>query len=463
MSEPQETRKPNRFRITSIMIAVVVALICILTSPLGVITQASATYPIGPVNVVMTLGTPTTVINNTLYNGPTTSMVQLSNGSYLSFVREGFSHVGVGDYGVIKTYTSTNGSVWAYASTLVNITHRDARHFVSGITQTGRICGFYSVYDCDNATWVNSWTEYIYSDDEGISWSANETLSHPNIDGFVPTDMIPHGEVKQIGASRIALTVYTGNGSGTHIRFVYSDDDGTTWSQNDISTYYPLPNIITEADLAYLNNGNIVVFSRIDNVNEDEMFTSTDYGLTWTDRGTLIIGTMVRNFVPSLSVFTDTNGQMWVLALFVELDFYYTYAESESIMSNGLSAWITPILETGLIGILVKYASALFDSSGHGLIMASELYPPLIPLENSNIIVLDVTVTRDYTNQQIFIIGMVNLIGVLFAIGMVAAIAMTAIKPLKEKKQPTVEHLINMMIFIVLGMVVIGTYYSMFT
>jgi hypothetical protein len=444
-------------------IAVAIALMFILITPISIIGHANATYPIGSVDMVLTFGIPTTFINNTLFNGPATSMTQLLDGTYLAFIREGTSHVGPGDYAVMKLYNSTDGVLWTYKSTIVNVADRDVRNYAAGTTLTGRVYVFYHVFDCDNSSWYHAYPQYISSDDDGASWSANTTLTLPPINGFTPEAGAVHGEVRQIGVSRICLTVYSWGGVSYQLRYVYSDNDGTTWSQVAMSALYtPLDNGITETDIAYLGNGQLISLSRIDGLHKQQMFSSSDYGLTWYDRGemTTEYGWNFYDYPPSLTVIDDPIGGIWVLAVLAYNQILYTYASGQDLMAHGISAWITLIYYTGFSGL---YATGAFDSSGHGIMTMSEQISGTL----ENMIVVDLVASRDYTSQQMTIIHFIDVIGVMLSIGVVVGVALAAIKPLNQgkqlNKQFTIDYLIRMFMFIVVGMALIGVYYSMYT
>jgi hypothetical protein len=466
IQEPQETRKPNRFRtIGRIGIAVAIALMFMFTGSFSIIGHVSASYPIGPIQASVTFGTPETVINTTTFNGPANSMTQTSGGEYLGFVREGLSHVNKTDYGVMKLYNSADGHTWTFNDTIVAISNRDIRNYAAGTTQTGRIIVFFNVYDVDNSTWGNTSLRYIYSDDDGDSWSAIQILPLPTIDGFTPTDGTAHGEVKVMGGNRVGMTIYAGNGSGTHLRLVYSDDDGATWQQTDISDYYPLPNIIAEGDIAYVGDNRLVVMARIDNLAFSPMFTSIDNGATWTWRGNISNGgTGARP--ATLSSFTDLVGQVWVLAIFMYGGTDYTYGYADSLITRGIDGWAGLIHHDSPPGMTsMMYATTVFDSSGNGLILLNDQITLGIPSLDglSNVVVCDITAVNILSTTQQTIVTFINVIGILFVIGIIAPIALEATKPLKNQKKITVEYLIHMFIFIIVGMAFIGIYYSMFT
>jgi PKD repeat protein/formylmethanofuran dehydrogenase subunit C len=272
------------------------------------------------------------------FSGPSNVMIEAPNGDYLGFVREGESHVGVGDYAVMNLYRSTDeGVTWSYERTLVNETNRDVRNYASGVTQTGRIFIFYIIYDVDTGTWPNA-QYYNYSDDNGLSWSAQQTLTMPTLDALIPTSGGQvWGKIHPIDGGGIGFAFYTGNATHTQGRFVRSFDDGMTWDQHIIWPSSILPNALTETDSLYIGNGRLVACSRTDGTLGTRMFTSTDNGLTWADRG---IGIYNSIRPPTLTKIIDDLGRTWaLLTLAYGNSVFYSIAYADTLMAEGVSAW----------------------------------------------------------------------------------------------------------------------------
>ena len=340
------------------IIAIAFALIFVM--PLGAIGPASATnaYAPGAFSLSITFSTfdrvltiANRVIDNGWYNGPTNQFVQAPNGDYLLFVREGTSHVG--DNGSLKLYRSVNNALdFTMNATLRNITNRDVRVTASGVTETGRIFVFDSIYDPLNETWPTL-VEYQYSDDDGAVWSGAINMSLPAVDGFTPNENDSYGgniwgTMQNLGGGRIGLAGFFGNGTYVQERFIYSDDDGIIWHHVAMSSPTgPAPNFRSETTIIYLGDSRIVAIAREDATAGPDMFTSTDNGLTWAFRGYLPF-TLPGGTMSDLALIVDNHGDPWILAHFTKgADHWYTVAYGDDCMNLGTTAWPSLVDITG--------------------------------------------------------------------------------------------------------------------
>jgi len=400
------------------------------------------------------------IIDNGWYNGPLDSMVQAVNGDYLAFIREGTSHVG--DNGSLKLYRSVNNAIdFSMNATLRNITHRDVRNYASGITDTGRIFVFYSIYDPLNNTWPTP-IEYQYSDNNGTTWAGPITMSLPTVDGFVPNDGSPFGNLRILATGRIGFSAYLGNGTYVQVRFIYSDDNGATWHHIAMgSPTGPSPNFRTETEIVYLGNGRLVALAREDNTAGPDMFTSTDNGLTWTFHGYLPFG-LPGSTMTSLSIISDSVGIAWALAIFSQHDsdsWWYSIAYGDDLMSSGIAAWEVPIITTDLSG---GYPVTIFHAdTGIGFIMTETNETDAI--EFVSIWNLTASITR--ATYPTSISSLVSVTFTMFAIGIIVGVIAEGTNSLRKMEMRTTEKmvksLLNMVIYIVIGMASLGIMYSM--
>jgi hypothetical protein len=128
--------------------------------------------------------------------------------------------------------------------------------------------------------------QYTRSADGGATWSFPEPLS------VTPTGGSDKLRLFEGGSGRLYLTWdegtdwYSGRGEATDVRFVYSDDEGLTWSDPVILTgpedsdYAPFQFTMTE-----LRDGNLLAIWRFATRLENRYFfqVSEDVGLTWTN------------------------------------------------------------------------------------------------------------------------------------------------------------------------------------
>ena len=287
------------------------------------------------------------IIQSGYYDGPMNTFVK-TGGWYLGFIRQGTSHVSVGDYGVMQLYRSIDGGIlWSQISPSpfpLSVTNRDVRNYAAGETQTGRIIVTYTVYDTDNSTYPEMLTkidllEYIYSDNNGITWSGRQSITLPTINYFTPTGASPFGTIKPTNNNEIGFCYHPWNEeNSTQIRFAHSDDDGITWNHSVMGNIVPQWNR-TEADFVYIGDSRLIALARMESLDGPEMYSSIDNGLTWISRGTL-----GKRFAPatsaSLALCTDNLGKLWVFAMFYHwADWDYSFGNANDLMVFGRSSW----------------------------------------------------------------------------------------------------------------------------
>ena len=330
----------------------------------------------------------------TNFSGPSNRLTESPNGDYLAFVREGSSHVEVGDYAVMNLYRSTDdGATFVFESELKNISTRDVRNYASGVSESGRVFVFYAVYDVDNETWEDM-VQYMYSDDNGASWSSGISMDIPVIDGLTYTAGSPFGTMIVVGDGRIGMAHYGNNVSHSQARFAYSDDDGLTWEQSAISlTYLNWQHRITETEIFYLGNDAIVSLSRINGQTVTEVHTSEDNGLTWATQGN--ITKPMGAFPPSMTSILDSGGRSFILTIYAYNSIYYSFAKVSDVLAKGPDAWSTCIQmsETTTEGM---YASMVIDVvSGDGIIMVNNQ----TDLHNSTMRIINMTASVDSSSM----------------------------------------------------------------
>ena len=128
MSEPQETRKPNRFRITSIIIAIAITCFMIGTSfipSFGIeFSNRNQRQKQEPVSAhIVTISPEYTISDTTSYeafNGAK-DIIVMHDGRWLAIYTRGPGH-GTGDGGIFGVISSTNGITWGVPFAIINQT-----------------------------------------------------------------------------------------------------------------------------------------------------------------------------------------------------------------------------------------------------------------------------------------------------------------------------------------------------
>ena len=307
---------------------------------------------------------PVIIEGGSYWLGPANTGIQASDGTYLAFIRNGTSHVAIGDYANMDFYTSIDALTWTYDSTLLNISGRDVRNYATVVTDTGRVIVFFSQYDVDNQSGANDEPyhdlHYIYSDDNGTTWSASIDVVCPTIDGLIAVGATPY-DAKNFDAGRIGVTYDAGNTTHSQRRFAYSDDDGSTWHHVAIGPVTVIAvSWYTETAIEYIGNQEAISIARHEGESDYAMFTTTDNGETWDDRGLY-----TQSFgpkPPTMFTYMDVTGEPIVVLLFIYYLGYYAMGIANSLMTFGASAWSGAILENTDVGV---YASCIMtDPSG---------------------------------------------------------------------------------------------------
>ncbi len=160
------------------------------------------------------------------------------------------------------------------------------------ILDTGRILLFYvkrSILDSSGAiTTYNYFTPYlIYSDDNGVTWSAEQEIrpflsENPTL--LLPTPangiVLKHGQNKgRLVMPFYKSEVYTAESRKFKAFIMYSDDNGSTWHKGGESTH---PYDTNESAIAENEDGTLLFLTRdISNFKSTEV--SRDGGLTFQD------------------------------------------------------------------------------------------------------------------------------------------------------------------------------------
>jgi hypothetical protein len=296
--------------------------------------------PLSAVNPTVDFGlteNPPTELNTTSYDA-FPQLYQLPSGKLVMFHKQGVSHEGEGD-GVMRTSTD-QGKTWS--NPVVVLTEPGKYVGLSGgeVTPTGRIVQFYFIATIGVGT---DEIGYIYSDDEGVTWSDRITIPMGSNNGGGPTGKmlsIADGKLMQCwfgydGPYNTAGTVYT-------LYAIFSADNGATWgSQVTIATGMTDTNTAwTECSFVYLEGSNLVGLVRRDTASYYRQFKSEDNGATWTNQGDATFDFFDYQSAPELAKFTDLDGKKTVVAYWAnrspDLKLRAIYGRN---LLSGVSGW----------------------------------------------------------------------------------------------------------------------------
>jgi len=203
-------------------------------------------------------------------------LIKKDNGNVIHFYRyatgEGGGHTG--NTGTIcKREFNVTTETWGAQSTVVSSVYDD-RNVNGGKLGSGRIVLFYWQYDYTLSAIVG--TFYIYSDDDGDTWSEAIAVTSSL------TDPVPYGNIISVPTKGYMKGLF----EAYKISVLFSED-GSTWGDEvmvgDYSggeEYY-----INEPSFTYVGDGKIICICR------DQLYTtygsnyyqitSDDYGATW--------------------------------------------------------------------------------------------------------------------------------------------------------------------------------------
>lgn len=229
-------------------------------------------------------------------------------GKVLLFYRDGADHAT--SKGIVKMRISEDGGGnFGGETTIATDAVYDCRNVSGGITPTGRIVLFYMRYNFTSSTSFDQ--GFIYSDDDGSTWSNYQTIPSGTHSFFSP-----YGEMISIGNNKLMACWY-GETPATPTYSTYvitSSDNGLTWSSAvAVATSTTLR--YGESSYAYLDGGVIVGHVRNSTGSPLYQVISTDNGATWTNQGVTTVDTSSQ-VSPMLATFIDPNNQKYIVSFY---------------------------------------------------------------------------------------------------------------------------------------------------
>lgn len=225
---------------------------------------------------------------------------QFASGKIVQCFIRAANHVGTNSH--VKLRTSTDqGRTW----TVSTIDTAGVDYLVTGlsggVTHSNRLIAF--VERLDKATLAMLDMRTMYSDDEGITWSAQTIQSSNGHPVFQP-----YGPLCKIGHDSLLLSWYGYTEAGTYsVYIIKSGDDGVTWSA-PITVFSNTASKRTETSFVYLGGSTILGLMRAEIT--DSLFgqiISYDNGNSWEYQGIVSFG---HHGTPAwLKAFKSQNGK----------------------------------------------------------------------------------------------------------------------------------------------------------
>jgi len=273
-------------------------------------------------------------------------LVQTFSNKLISIYREGAGHLS--NDGKIVMRTSTDGGKTFSARSIIHseVAGVDCRNVGGGVTPTGRIIIFFLKVNNVVPTFYSQGT--MYSDDDGVTWSAYTPQTYPVGSTFYS----PYGNLIAIANDRLLLPYYSISPSGGIASMVkFSDDNGLTWG-GDVTVGTDPTNGYNETSFAYLDGGTILAVARKTDTSVLRQFLSTNNGATWTDQGNC--GLSESGLIsPWLNVYRETDGEKYVSLFYtakaVVRNILAISASRTSVIA-GASGWIPETKKTVVTG-----------------------------------------------------------------------------------------------------------------
>lgn len=278
-------------------------------------------------------------IDNGKFNsGP----LAVRNGNTIfTFFREGTGHIG-NDGKTVMTISTDEGKTQSAPITVLSETGIDIRQSGGGITPTGRIILFLAKYDADTQTSLSQ--GYIYSDNNGSTWSTYQTIPHAT----TPTEYSPYGKMIEIGDNKLMISWYgTTAGNNSVVYIITSSNNGSTWSSPvTVSSTPKLTAEINESGFRYLGNNIIIGLCRNDNSGKFKQVISTDNAVTWSSQGEITKFGTSRDVSPLLDEFIDYDGTEYIVCFYagrvpLPSQIRAVLAKKSDLPTLGIDAWIT--------------------------------------------------------------------------------------------------------------------------
>lgn len=223
------------------------------------------------------------VLTDTAYSHFGILCVNPINGKMAIIERRGTTHIN--NNAVIDIRKSTNGGkTWTTPTTIFSAADYDLRNCGGGYTQAGRLIIFYGKY-YQATTWA--YIAFRYSDDDGTTWSNETSLNTESNTAFSPFGKLIEDE------NGYLYQTWYGINSGTYTVYVAkSTNNGVSWTNKVV---YTGASAFTESSLVYIGGGRFIVVSRQENGNYFNQCVSDNYCESWTNQGATNFDTWTPN------------------------------------------------------------------------------------------------------------------------------------------------------------------------
>jgi len=206
--------------------------------------------------------------------------VNPTNGLTVLVYRKG--NLDSGDSGTIFMNISKDGGANFQQEQIIYgpITNFDCRNIAGGYDSNGVLYVFFAKWDLIHSNYTS--INYLYSPDDGNTWSIDYILPNLNNTTFSPYGHIIDVGINNLGCNTLYQTWY-GDDSTNYSLYLYkSIDSGVSFTLTNIITIYQSTNnICIEPSMVNVGGGCFLVLARIVGGTSFYQFKSEDNCNTW--------------------------------------------------------------------------------------------------------------------------------------------------------------------------------------
>lgn len=249
--------------------------------------------------------------------------------------------------GIYIRHSSDGGATWSSEAALLPYFGSYYLTISGGYSSTGRLFLFYTKYDARRDTLTMN---YKYSDNDGSSWSSEQTLSTtPN------TQFGAYGHIVDVGNpnhnpsnNTLYQTWYGVNGSTYSLNLYKSTNNGTSFSS--VIQIYSGTDQLSEPSMVNLGGGCFLVLAKINNGTTFRQFNTQNNFTSWSSDGNTDFETLSQNPASVWLSFINYNGVGIVACYYIDRDstpykLKVVFGLAEDLLTDGIDGWNDSTIE----------------------------------------------------------------------------------------------------------------------
>jgi hypothetical protein len=266
-----------------------------------------------------------------------------TNGIIVVFYRKSLQHTPYGGSNIYLRKSYDGGVNWSNETQIItgsegqNIDLKDAQ---GGYISNGRLFLFYAIYNCSSSLFISM--NYIYSDNDGLSWSTpNILLTQTPTQTSTIDRYVPFGHIVDFGNNLLLQSWHGFNNQDFYGVYIYKSSNGG-YSFDDIWIIYEGNDDLTEPTIVNIGGGCFLALIRINNSFVFRQFISTDNGQHWTSQGDTSFEELSGYQAPAFLSYINFEGIGIVACYFTNRGTHQLkviYGIAERLIEIGPDAW----------------------------------------------------------------------------------------------------------------------------